>query len=189
MSDLKVAPGTLLAAWPDLQDPNFVRAVILLVSHEDSGAFGLVLNRPSAITTRKLLSAHPVLGRSSFPVGIGGPVDHRTIHFLHTLPDEIPGGVPVAGALTLGGDLEALGRLILSDDEHARRHVLMLLGYSGWSPGQLESEIQVGDWLPAPLDIERIFAGSPEDLWRDTVRSIGPLARGMDLLPPDPHWN
>jgi putative transcriptional regulator len=189
VTELRIQPGTLLAAWPDLLDPNFMHAVVLIVSHEEQGAFGLVLNRSSGLSTRKLLSEHPLLGRADLPVAIGGPVDHRTMHFLHTLPGQIPGGVPIEGDLHLGGDLEALGRLFVADPGRARRGVRMFLGYAGWSSGQLEAEIQAGSWMPARLDIARLFEGSIDELWRDTVRSIGPLARGMERLPPNPHWN
>jgi putative transcriptional regulator len=189
VTDLRVQPGTLLAAWPDLVDPNFMHTVVLIVSHEEQGAFGLVLNRASGLTTRKLLAEHPLLGRADFPVAIGGPVDHRTLHFLHRLPKHIPGGVRVDGDLHLGGDLDALGRVLAREPERARDGVRMFLGYAGWGSGQLEAEIESGSWMPARMQVARLFTEPLDELWRATVRSIGPLTRGMDRMPPDPNWN
>lgn len=187
--ELRVLPGTLLAAWPDLVDPNFMHAVVLIIQHDDEGAFGLVVNKPSDVTTAQLLPEQPDLGRVDFPVHIGGPVDPGFLQFLHTVPDSVPGGFPLDGNLWLGGEVEALGRYVAEDPQGARSSVRMFVGYSGWGSGQLEEELGIGSWLPAPATVTAVFGGSGESTWRGVVRSIGEEGKGLAGQPPDPSWN
>jgi putative transcriptional regulator len=189
--ELKVDPGTLLAAWPDLMDPNFMHSVVLLCNHQAEGAFGLVVNRPMGVTTDKLLPEHPLLNRLRLPVHLGGPVDHSTLHLVHTLPEQIPGGLPICGELTLGGDLDALGKMIDDgrDKDELLARVRLFLGYSGWAAGQLETELSVGSWVPAPFSSEAIFASDPQLVWRNVVRSVRTELPWLEDMPPDVTWN
>src|SRR5262245_22598602 len=154
--ELRVEAGTLLAAFPDMLDPNFMHSVVLICQHTDQGAYGMITNRATKFTVKELLPEHPLLGSSSFPVFLGGPVDHRTLQFVHIVPEAIPGGISIDGKLWLGGDLDALGRYVARDPEAASR-VRLFLGYAGWSAGQLETELGSGSWLPAPPAPEAIF--------------------------------
>ena len=188
--ELRVVPGTLLAAWPDLVDPNFMHAVVLMCQHTEAGAYGLVVNRPTPLTTAELLSEHPDLGSCAFPVYLGGPVDHKSMQFVHTVPQTIPGGLSLDGRLWLGGDLDHLGRYLADDPAAAESTVRVFLGYAGWGAGQLEQELAGGSWLPAPLSIDAIFGrADQETVWREVVRSIGEDGLGLESQPPDPSWN
>lgn len=188
--DLLVESGSLLAAAPDMLDPNFMHSVVLIIQHTHEGAYGLVINRPSPITVNLLFSEHPVLSKQRFPVHSGGPVGLDTLQFLHTVPELIPGGTELAPGLHLGGDLDALAELIAADPDRAADCVRLLLGYSGWGAGQLEEELVRGSWVPAPLaEVGWIFQGDPQGVWRRVIRSLGGHARGLEDLPPDPSWN
>lgn len=185
--ELRVAAGTLLAAWPDLMDPNFMHGVIMVCQHSEEGAYGLVTNRRTEFKVSDLLPDHPLLGKSAFPVHLGGPVDHATMQFLHRAPDQIPGGLCLDGELWLGGELDAMGRFATRDEARARRHLRVFLGYSGWGAGQLEGELQANSWLPAPASLETVFGEEGERAWRRVVRSVG--LQGFEDLPPDLSWN
>lgn len=188
-AELRVTPGTLLAAWPDLADPNFRHSVILMCHHNADGAYGLVVNRASTVTTRQLLPTHPDLGRVAFPVHVGGPVDKRALQFLHTAADEIPGGLSLDGKLWLGGELDALGRFVAKDPDAARAKVRLFIGYSGWGEGQLERELAARSWIPAPLSLKAVFGPPGEQAWRNAVHSIGDEGRDLLGQMPDPHLN
>jgi putative transcriptional regulator len=187
--DLRVEAGTLLAAWPDLMDPNFMHSVVLVCQHSEEGAYGLVTNRATQFKASDLLTDHPTLKESDFPVFLGGPVDHTTLQFLHTVPDEIPGGLCLDGKLWLGGELDALGRFVTHERARALGCVRVFLGYSGWGAGQLESELAIGSWIPAPPAMEAIFGEEGESTWRRVVRSIGRAGADLENLPPDVSWN
>jgi putative transcriptional regulator len=188
--DLLVDSGSLLAAAPDMLDPNFMHSVVLIVQHTHEGAYGLVINRPSSITVNLLFSEHPVLSKLRFGVHSGGPVGLDTLQFLHCVPEAIPGGAELVPGLYLGGELEALAALLASDPVQAARCVRLLLGYSGWDAGQLESELTHGAWVPAPLsEVSWMFQDDPQALWRKVIRSLGRHAQGLEDLPPDPSWN
>lgn len=184
---LRTAPGSFLAASPDLRDPNFMHAVVLIGEHGDQGAYGLIVNRPSPVTLDLLLPEHPVLGSIAFPVWAGGPVGLDTLQFVHRAGEEV-GGVPLAEGLSLGGDLEALAALIEREREGAREAVRLFVGYSGWGAGQLDAELAGGSWLPAPGSPGLVFAEEEAATWRKVVRSIGG-AGGLADLPPDVSWN
>ncbi|MEW6073860.1 MAG: YqgE/AlgH family protein [Planctomycetota bacterium] len=187
--ELLVGAGTLLAAWPDLLDPNFMHSVVAICQHSTEGAYGVVVNRATKLKIRDLLSDHPVLGGLDFPVHLGGPVDHSTVQFLHTVPDRIPGGFCLDGTLWLGGELEAAARFLAAEGAKAERSLRVFLGYSGWGAGQLEAELQAGSWLPAPLSLDAVFGEVGEATWRRVVRSVGKEGQALERLPPDVSWN
>jgi putative transcriptional regulator len=189
MEELRAVSGSLLVAAPDMLDPNFMHAVVLVVSHEPAGAMGLVLNRPANVTVDALLPDHPLLSRQRFLVHQGGPVGRDGLQFLHRVPERVPGGYEIAEGLFLGGEIDALAEYLEDQRAAAHEFVRLLIGYAGWGEGQLDRELSEGVWLPAPGKAEWVFNTDPERMWRDAVRSIGDAGRGLDELPPDVHWN
>jgi putative transcriptional regulator len=189
MERLVTEPGSLLAAAPDMLDPNFMHAVVLMCRHNEEGAYGLIINRPAAVTLDVLAPDHPVLKKQRFPVFAGGPVGLDTLQFLHRAGDAIPGGVEIATGLFLGGEIDALADYLAKHKGRARRKVRLIVGYSGWGEGQLEGELASGSWLPAALDNDWVFESDPQATWRSVLRSLGGEASGLVDLPPDPSWN
>jgi putative transcriptional regulator len=189
MDDM-VTEGSLLAAWPDLLDPNFHRAVVVMCRHNEEGAFGLVVNRATGITLDQLVPDHPVLARISFPVHLGGPVDHQSLQFLHTVPEHVPGGLPITEELYLGGaDLEDLARYLQEHKREARVRVRLFLGYSGWGAGQLEGELAAGSWVPAPLHLGAVFGTDMEATWLHVLRTVQAGDGADEGESPDLSWN
>jgi putative transcriptional regulator len=179
----RVAPGTFLAAWPDLPDPNFTRAVLMICQHGARGAHGLVINRPTGLCVDQLLPDHKLLGALRTPVYLGGPVDHTRLQFLHCVPERIPGGLPISGDLHLGGSLEALAGYLTDLDLPRGQDPAQLrffLGYSGWGESQLEQELMRSSWLPAALNLPLLFRAQGEDDWRRVIASIEGVS---DALP------
>jgi putative transcriptional regulator len=187
--ELRVEPGTLLAAFPDMLDPNFMHSVVLMCQHNEQGAYGLVTNRPTTFLVKNLLGNHPVLRASRFPVFLGGPVDPTTLQFVHVVPEEIPGGVSLDGRLWLGGDLERMAEFVTTRPRLARRKLRLFLGYAGWGEGQLEGELESGSWLPAPPSQAAIFGEAGEGTWRKVVQSVGSEGEALKDQPPDVSWN
>jgi putative transcriptional regulator len=185
----RVLPGMLLAAWPDLLDPNFMHGVVLMCHHNEQGAFGLVVNRLTELSTADLMPDHADLAAAAFPVHLGGPVDHSTLHFLHTVPDAISGASCLDGTLWIGGDLDELGRYLRAAGDSAAARVRLLLGYSGWGAGQLEAELAGGSWLPAVSAPDHVFGPAGEGTWRRVVSSMREETGDLEHMPPDVHWN
>lgn len=189
MTDLRTEPGSVIAAAPDMLDPNFMHTVVLMIQHSEQGAYGLVINRPAAITVDALMPDHPVLGTQKFPIFAGGPVGLDTLQFVHRVAEEIPGGLDLGDGLFLGGDLDALAQFILGHGETASESARLIVGYSGWGAGQLDLELSTGSWLPAALEPKWIFEPDPQITWRRVLRSLGREAAGLVDLPPDVSWN
>lgn len=189
MERLVAEPGSVLAAAPDMLDPNFMHSVVLICRHTEEGAYGFVVNRPASVMLDTLAPDHPVLGKQSFPVFTGGPVGLDTLQFLHRAGQDIPGGIEIGAGLFLGGDLDALGSYLEKDSDRAQRNVRLLVGYSGWAAGQLEGELATGSWLPAALEQDWIFGKDAQATWRSVLRSLGGGVSDLADLPPDPSWN
>ena len=188
MSELRAAPGTVLAASPDLPDSNFSHATLLICDHVAEGAFGLVFNRPAEITVCQVFPEHPLLHACEQPVYWGGPVGMDSAQFLHRIPEEIHGGEELADGVHLGGDFEQLVNLLHEEPDRVGKVVRVFVGYSGWDADQLDAELASGSWLPALLDPSVLFGEGDESAWRAVIRSI----TGMDGLShqtPDSSWN
>jgi putative transcriptional regulator len=197
--DLKASMGTLLAAAPDLLDPNFMHSLCVICEHSEDGAYGLVLNKQSSLTVDRLLPEHPVLGKMPLAVGWGGPVNGDTLQLIHRFPEHIPGGVDLGCGLMLGGELDAAASLLEDQDSaEIRSGVRFILGCAGWGSGQLEAELAGGSWLPLALDTDLVFRSEvqpkdiereQEEVWQGAVRRLGTDGQGLAGLPPDINWN
>lgn len=156
---------------PQLDDPNFHRAVILMLEHTSSGAMGLVINRTGPITLKDVADGQQLAiaaGRSTEPVYMGGPVEPQRGFVLHDDP-RVSEKAEVMPGLYLSMTLDALGGLLARDDAKLR----FCLGCSGWGPNQLETEIADGAWIYTEAAAEAALSGDPSTLWDDTVRSMG----------------
>jgi putative transcriptional regulator len=165
---------TFLVAMPQLLDPNFRRTVVLLVHHDEEGTFGIVLNRSTEITAPSLCATLdiPWHGAQSEPIGWGGPVQPQTGWVLFdddsdaTFGDEVK---DVGPGVHFAGSLDVLRRIAVAPPQRLR----LLLGYAGWGPGQLESELAEGAWLLAPVSREMVFDTDPARMWEQVLRGMG----------------
>jgi putative transcriptional regulator len=165
-----LAPALLLS-MPQMRDPNFARTVVLLCKHNDEGAFGLVMNRPLVTTGRVVVSLDPPVSTDrELEVWIGGPVEPGSSWILVGAPSEKAGGVPIVEGLSLSTSPDLLRRLLEPNPPEQTR---LIVGYSGWGPGQLEMELEESAWLLSDVDRELLFATPPDLMWEKAIRRLG----------------
>ena len=184
--------GKLLVATPLLGDPNFRRTVVLIVEHETSeGTLGVVLNRPTPIPVAQVLDQWTDLASDPSVVFKGGPVAPTSALALALVPgtDEPLGWRALDGA-------PALARLGLLDLDTppsvlapAIQSLRVYAGYAGWSPGQLEGEIDEGAWHVVTAEPGDVFAPDPESLWRSVLRRQEGELAFLATYPEDPGLN
>jgi len=176
--------GRVLIANPFLADGNFSRSVVMLCEHGDAGSVGFVLNRPTELSLSDIL---PDLCTPLLSIFQGGPVQLDTLHMLHRTP-ELYGGSEVAPGIFWGGSYDALQESI-SENLYQPIDLRLFVGYSGWSPGQLQAEIEAGSWLVAESSADLIFDTDNDQLWRRAVESLGKRFARLADLPTDPQLN
>ena len=159
--------GMFLLASPRLGDPRFAQTVVLLLEYDETGALGLVVNRPTELTLQDVLET-PLPNSAEHLVFSGGPVEHRRLIALLRSTDAVEGADRVAGDIHASGSVDTLRRMLERDGDAADVHTY--LGYAGWSPGQLDAELARGDWIVTPADAASIFDTPPADVWRDLMR-------------------
>ena len=172
-SSSSLAPSFLLS-MPQLVDPNFSRTVVLLCKHSEEGAFGLVVNRPLVTTGRVTVKLDPpVSTERELEVWVGGPVEpHRSWVLVGDEPDESEelSGMKIADGLYLSTSPDLLRRLLEPNPPAMTR---LIVGYSGWGPGQLEAELEESSWLMSDIDRNLIFQTPPDRLWEAAIRRLG----------------
>jgi len=168
-----LAPALLLS-MPQLVDPNFSRTVVLLCKHSDEGAFGLVVNRPLVTSGRVVVNLDPPVSTDSdLEVWVGGPVEPQRSWMLvggESGTEEFISGMRIADGLYLSTSPDLLRRLLEPDPPPRTR---LVVGYSGWGPGQLEAELTASAWLMSDIDRELIFSTPPERMWETAIRRLG----------------
>jgi putative transcriptional regulator len=174
----------LLIATDNLAAP-FDRAVVLLVRHQSDGALGLILNRRTTVLLRETwgkLSELPC--RREAPIFLGGPCEGPLValHTEKTLLDfEVLPGLYFSAAKS---SLEAL----VAKSEQDLPQIKFFAGYSGWSAGQLESEIEQGSWSVLPAQLDHVF-GADDELWKQASRYVADASwrtlLGVKQLPSD----
>jgi putative transcriptional regulator len=169
-----LAPA-LLISMPQLVDPNFNRAVVLLIRHSGKdGAFGLILNRPLVTTGRVVVNreaGQEMSAEHELHIWVGGPVEPQRSWMLVGESDEAEAqGVRIAEGLYLSTSPDLLGRLL---EPSPPDRVRLIVGYAGWSSGQLEAELQASAWLLSDVDANLIFETPPERMWETAIRRLG----------------
>jgi putative transcriptional regulator len=180
----KLAKGKILIAEPFLGDPNFERSVILLCDHNEHGSFGFVLNQSTDLNLGDLLTKNVY---PDIKVNIGGPVQKDTLHFLHTNPTLIKGGLEIIKGLYWGGNFnEMIEKLNLG--LVTTTQIRFFIGYSGWGAGQLENELKRNSWIISKTNTENIMQTNKE-YWRDELKKMGGDYKVMANYPIDPRLN
>ncbi|NUQ72913.1 MAG: YqgE/AlgH family protein [Polyangiaceae bacterium] len=184
-----LAPGYLIAS-PPLGDPNFDRTVVLLAVHGESGALGFVVNRvaPMGLGELLTLAGYADKGLSSgAPVFLGGPVQPSSGWILCDDVELVPeegGVIPVGDRIRITSSREAFDSLArdvatLGAASADPKRRMVILGYSGWGPGQLEGEIAAGAWLPVPFHEGILFDVDVADRWERAYALLGLTPAGM----------
>lgn len=169
--------GTLLLASPALRDPNFARSVVFMAAHNaKDGAFGYILNRPLEQRVADLLPDQSLGALGDVPVFMGGPVATDKLAFAalqwnrkrHTLRCQTHLSVADAlHALSLGHDVRGF------------------VGYSGWSGGQLETELEHRSWIPTTAKPVVLTVKAPTQMWGAILAEMGPVYKVMAKTPED----
>lgn len=167
--------GKVLLAMPSMSDPRFERAVIFMCAHDDEGAMGLVINSTLPnISLEKMLDQIGIKSNINVPlthdVMSGGPVETSRGFLLHSNDFSVEDTIKINDALSVTGTLDALQ--IVADGEGPDQH-LFILGYAGWSAGQLEQEIQQNAWLITDPDPDIIFSDNHTEKWMAAVGKMG----------------
>jgi putative transcriptional regulator len=174
--------GKLLVSSPALVDPNFRKTVVLIAHHDDDGAMGLVLSRPSDVSA---VDAVPVLDGipgADDPVFVGGPVQPEAFMVLAEFDDVGQAAAPIMNGLGfMPADAEP--------DELAIRRLRLFAGYSGWGGGQLEAELAEDSWIVVDAIPDDVFADDPDELWRGVIHRKGGPFSLMENMPFDPGLN
>ncbi|NNE44879.1 MAG: hypothetical protein HKN12_11790 [Gemmatimonadetes bacterium] len=183
-----VAAGTFLVASPMLQDPNFVRTVVLMCEYGPEGSWGLVLNRRTALTYGELLDELPFPAAGGGPVFWGGPCETSRMQVLHSLregaceePELIPG-------VRMGLTPEQF-RNAAADPRLPGESLHAYVGHAGWGASQLDLEIDAGSWILCSGDPDIVFETEPENAWEQVLLSLGPEYPRLMDYPADPRLN
>lgn len=155
---------------PQLADPNFKRTVVLLCRHNQSGAFGLVVNRPLVTTGRVVVNLDPPVETDrELEVWVGGPVEPQRSWILVAAEEDVT-ATPIADGLYLSTSPRLLRRLL---EPSPPSHTRLIVGYAGWAAGQLEGELRASSWLMSDVDRDLIFKTPPEQMWERAIRRLG----------------
>jgi putative transcriptional regulator len=157
---------------------------VLVTEHNEEGAAGIVLNRPSATAVADAVPALLPLVDEEEPVYVGGPVQESAVLVLAEFDDPEDAAVLIVddvGFVPGDGDFGLLAA--------ATRRVRVFAGYAGWGPGQLEAELEESSWIVEASAGPELFPEPEEDLWGEVLRDKGGVYRVVALMPEDPSVN
>lgn len=176
--------GQLLIATPTLVDPNFWRTVVLVAEHSEEGAMGLVLNRPLDVLVQDAVEPLAPLVGTEESVYQGGPVEPQAVLALAEFADPADAASLAFGQIgfvSAEPDVDSLQASV----NRAR----VFAGYAGWSPGQLEEELEEEAWIVEPALCTDVFSDDAEALWASVLRRRGTVGAMLAMMPPDPSLN
>lgn len=157
---------------PQLIDPNFAKSVVLLCEHAPEGAFGLVVNRPSDIAAAEAVKLEPPVDQpNDLPLLIGGPVEPERGWILTAQRPENVEHQSVGAGLYLSASPVLLRRALMA--RPLPKRTVVLAGYAGWGPGQLDSELAESAWLIMPVELDLIFEIPSTSAWEMAIRRLG----------------
>jgi len=184
----QISAGALLVATPELADPNFERAVVLLLDVDENGALGVILNRPSPVSVEEVLPDWSAVVSKPDVLFRGGPVGTDSALGVALLPE--PDRVDPVGFRRMFGttgivDLDAPTEIMAP----ALSGMRIFAGYAGWTIGQLEDEIEEGSWYVVPNAPDDLLGSGPEGLWSRVLRRQPGELAWVSTRPADPALN
>lgn len=175
--------GSLLVSGGGLFDPNFRHTIVLVGSHDERGAVGVILNRPLEVTVAEATPALASLTGPSELLFQGGPVAPGEAVLLVEVSTAGLLDVPVFESIGfLTGDVPAQ---LAGEIRRAR----VFVGHAGWGAGQLEAELAAGDWIVEPARPDDVFTAEPGALWKQVLERKGPPYAALARIPFDPRVN
>ena len=179
---METLQGQLLVSSPSLHDPNFRKTVVLVAHHDEDGAMGLVLTRPSDVAAVEAVPSLDGLPGATGLIFVGGPVQPEAFMVLAEFDDVDNAAAPIFDRVGfMPADAEP--------DELSISRMRLFAGYAGWGAGQLEAELEEPAWIVVAAEPDDAFADDPEELWRVVVlRKGGPFSI-MENMPFDPELN
>lgn len=186
-NNLLPAQGSILISEPFLQDAYFQRSVVLLVEHTDKGSMGFVLNKKTDLVVNTFF---PELKEfPEMPIYLGGPVSANRLFFIHSLGDLIiPDSIKINDHLYFDGDFEALKRYI-QNGHSIDGKVKFILGYSGWTEGQLGNEINHNSWVVSHASKGNVLLADGESFWKNSLEQLGSNYEAWTRYPKEPYLN
>ena len=181
--------GSLLVAKPTVEDWVFKRSVTILVDHDnEDGSMGVIVNKPTRFTLNEIMPEVEIA--REVPLYLGGPVGTNQLFFLHSLGnDVIPDSLQLSPELFFGGDFEVV-KMYLASGEPVEGKMKFLVGYSGWTAGQLNGEVERHDWAVLKSSTAQLVMTTPDDLmWEMAVSQFGDQYRLWKTWPDDVSMN
>ena len=179
----KANTGNILIAEPFMVDPNFKRSVVLLCDHtKDEGTVGFVLNKPLGLRINELIIDFP---QFDIEVYYGGPVQTDSIHYIHNVGGLLDNSTKVVDGVWWGGDFDKL-KFLISSEMIKPHNIRFFVGYSGWSPGQLNEEMNFGSWVISDMFANYLFKSRPTKLWKQVMNNKGDAYTCLLYTSPSP---
>lgn len=190
LNSLTAEKGRVLISDPFLNDDYFSNAVILICELNTNGAFGLVLNHYIEEELSDLMTKFTLLNTSEFKISLGGPVDTDSIYYIHNRPDLIKGSISIFDDLFLGnGDnFDDIADLIENKTIN-KNEIKFFLGYSGWTSGQLDEELNKNSWFVGKLSAKTILEYHDSNIWKKTLEQMSEKHRVISNFPQNPMLN
>jgi len=181
---IKPKQGSILISEPSLRDFYFRQSVVLLAEHNEEGTFGVIINKPIEARLKDIIKG---FSGYNLPVYLGGPVKTDSLFFIHT-HSEISMCVPIMEGLYWGGDLDVIKAMLKNKIMHPNE-IRFFLGYSGWSPNQLDRELREKSWVLSQTTVSEVINEHPENLWSNYLKSMGQDYAIWANFPADPTFN
>jgi putative transcriptional regulator len=177
--------GKVLISEPFLPDTFFNRSIVYLTDHTIQGSVGFILNKKLELKVSAAIEGFEGWNEN---LNMGGPVAPDTLHYLHNMGDLIPKSVLVEGNIFWGGNIDRIRELIKAG-KIRKSNIRFFLGYSGWSAGQLERELNENSWVIARVKSEIVMNNSGGDTWKRVLRSLKNKYRMWADFPESPDMN
>ncbi len=184
-NNIEPGKGKILISEPFLGDYYFKRSVVLLADHNEEGSFGLILNKPLDIKLGEVVTDFPEFDTLIY---LGGPVESDNLFFIHTLGDQIEGSLEILDGLYWGGKLEVVKEMMLLKKINPS-DIRFYIGYSGWSPKQLDEELARNAWVVSRTNSNEILKTKPKLLWEKSLEKLGGDYLYWPKFPVDPMQN
>ncbi len=181
---LSPSKGKLLIAEPFMVDYYFKRSVILLAEHNEEGSYGMVFNKPLHVKLNDLITDFPQIDADLF---LGGPVKTDSLFYIHKFP-EIAECIPISNDLYWGGDIDNIKELIACNQLN-KDNIRFFIGYSGWSPKQLDEELKINSWVVTKVKTDVLLNESPDEVWKTMVLKLGDDYAHWINFPVNPSFN